>query len=156
MLKLIQNVYGQFDLALISSKEDVIKAIVKTVVYAALFTDQLAPEDRVDDPFDRRGWWYDPTMGNGLWYARRQALTESAKRETIRMIRECLRAVSLMTDIEVTEVSEAGNVSLLVLDIRGVYDGTPWHTEFKSGLLPNKQTPEGQSIWDVEWDEDWA
>lgn len=158
MLKLVQTEYGHFDLAVIEATEDAGKARAKTAVYAALFTDQIAPADRVEDGENRRGWWYDETLGTGLWYVRRQALTESAKRETIRMIREALVNTEGMTDIAVTELSDQRNVSLLVLDIRGAYDGVEFHTEFKNSLIQKSIIPPKviDSIWDVEWDAEWA
>lgn len=135
MLKLVQTEYGHFDLAVIEPTEDAGKARAKTAVYAALFTDQIAPADRVEDGENRRGWWYDETLGTGLWYVRRQALTDSAKRETIRMIREALTNTEGMTDIEVTDISAQRNVSLMVLDIRGAYYGVEFQTEFKPDLI---------------------
>lgn len=156
MLKLIQTAYGQFDLALMEPKENISLAKAKTVVYATLFSDQIAPADRVEDPDDRRGWWQAPQDGTGIWYVRRQALTESAKRETIRMIREALRTTEGMADVVVTDITPQGNVSLLLLEISGVYDGVEWKTVFKSGLIPIGQAPEGSSMWDVQWDIEWA
>jgi len=155
MLKLVQTEYGHFDLAVIEPTEDAGKARAKTAVYAALFTDQIAPEDRVEDGENRRGWWFDETLGTGLWYVRRQALTEAAKRETLRMIREALINTEGMTDIAVTELSDQRNVSLLVLDIRGAYDGVNFYTEFKSNLIPRAQVPQSNT-WDVQWDIEWA
>lgn len=158
MLKLVQTEYSHFDLAMIEASEDAGKSRAKTAVYAALFTDQLAPADRIDDGENRRGWWYDESLGTGLWYVRRQALTDAAKRETIRMIRESLINTEGMTGIEVTELSAQRNVSLLVLDIRGFYDGVYYHTEFKSNLIPLAPvaSPYGDAVWDVQWDVSWA
>lgn len=155
MLKLVQTEYGHFDLAVIEPTEDAGKAKAKTVVYATLFTDKLAPADRVEAGENRRGWWFDKTKGVGLWYMRRQALTVSAKQETIREIREALINTEGMTGIAVTEMSDQRNVSLLVLDIRGAYDGVEFHTEFNSNLIPKAQIPQSD-IWDVQWDITWA
>lgn len=155
MLKLVQTEYGHFDLAVIETAEDAGKARAKTAVYAVLFTDQIAPAGRVEDGENRRGWWFDETLGTGLWYVRRQALTESAKLETIRMIREALINTEGMADIVVTELSAQRNVSLLVLDIRGAYHGVKFHTEFNSNLIPKAQIPQN-NVWDVQWDITWA
>lgn len=155
MLKLVQTVYGHFELAPIEPTENKALAIAKSVVYSNLLTDAQAPADRVHDEFDRRGWWYDPTKGTGLWYVRRQALTDSARRETLRMIREGLIHEPGMADVVVTDVTPQGNVSRLEVDIRGTYYGEEWHTVFKSKLLAVGQAP-GSNIWDELWDIEWA
>lgn len=150
MLQIIQTAYGHFELAPISSTENKALAIAKSVVLTNLLTDQQAPADRVHDEFDRRGWWYDLTKGTGIWYVRRQALTDAARRETLRMIREGLKNEPGMADVIVTDVSQQGNVSSLEVDIRGTYYGEPWHTVFKTKLL---EIGEDGDIWDIDWED---
>lgn len=122
MLRLIQTAPGTFDLAY--STLDTTNDALQTIIYAALFTDQLAISGRVDDPYDQRGWYFDPQAGSGWWYVRRQALSDNARRDALNMAKNALESASdLLTNIEVTEVQEAGNISRVVLQITGLYDG---------------------------------
>ena len=85
MLKLVQIDNGVFDLAFDDPALQDENAAVQTLIYASLFTDQIAPAERVADPFDQRGWWHDPARGTGLWYVRRQALSDKARAEALNM-----------------------------------------------------------------------
>ena len=124
MLKLVQTDWGVFDLAIDDPAEADAQAAVATVIYAVLFTDAEAPAGRVDDDFDRRGWYNDPTRGSGLWYVRRQALTADARAEAILMIQTALAGREGMTDILVDEVqAPAGNTSSVFMRIGGFHNG---------------------------------
>ncbi|NTZ82401.1 baseplate assembly protein [Burkholderia metallica] len=126
MLKLIQTDWGKFDVALDDPALADADAAAATLVYAVLFTDVKAPDGKVEDTFDRRGWWEDSTAGTGLWYVRRQPLNSPARREAINMVRTALMAQKpALTDIDVQEaVTEtAGNVSSVVLEVRGFHNG---------------------------------
>ncbi|MGV3581915.1 MAG: phage GP46 family protein [Methylophilus sp.] len=136
MIKLIQTKYGQFDLAMQDEATPVALQVAKTIVYATLFTDQRAANGRVADPLDQRGWWYDPAMGVGIWYVRRQALSAAARRETIVMIDTALRDYEGMFDVVVTDLSSAGNVSSVEIDITGSYYGTQFHVVISDDLIP--------------------
>lgn len=124
MLKLIQIDNGVFDLAFDDPALQDEQAALETLVYATLFTDQIAPVGRVADPYDQRGWWYDPQRGTGLWYVRRQALGSKARQEAINMITRALAAKEpALSDINITDITQAGNVSSVILNISGVHNG---------------------------------
>lgn len=128
MLKLIQTDWGIFDLAFDDPAQGDAAAKAATVVYAVLNTDAQAPADRVDDPFDRRGWFDTPDAGTGLWYVRRQPLTDAARRETVDMVLIALKAEApAIQDVAVNQVTAtepAGNVSSVFLEITGSHNGT--------------------------------
>lgn len=158
MLKLIQTQYGQFDLALINSLEDQAVAVTKTVVYGVLFTDTRAPDGRVPDPYDQRGWWQNPQAGSGLWYVRRQARSESAKRETVQLAQRALEAYEGMRDIVVTDLTESGNVSSVEIDIRGYYYETPFSVVLTDELFPvleSAMPAPDTEVWTEPWTEPW-
>jgi len=127
MLKLVQLDNGVFDLApedQNATEDEAAQAAAETLVYAILFTDQIAPEDRVADSFDQRGWWHDETRGVGLWYVRRQALGDKARNESLNMIKRALEDKSnALTDITVTDTTDARNVSSVILQITGQHNG---------------------------------
>lgn len=127
MLKLVRVDDHRFDLALLDAAGADVDAEVATIVYAALYTDGEAPADRVPERFERRGWYEDETAGTGLWYVRRQPLTESARREAIHMIRAALmRHAPALKGITVTEVmlsEAAGNTSSVSVQIGGLHNG---------------------------------
>ncbi|MDO9233024.1 MAG: phage GP46 family protein [Methylotenera sp.] len=127
MLKLIQTDNGVFDLAHEdpnATEDEAEQTALETLVNATLHTDQIAPEGRVADQFDQRGWWYDKDRGTGLWYVRRQALGSKARQEAINMVRRALEAKSeALSDIVITDLTEAGNVSSVILNISGVHNG---------------------------------
>ena len=127
MLKLIQTDWGQFELAFDDPALDDAEAAVATLIYGVLYTDAEAPASRVDDSFDRRGWYADPPAGSGLWYVRRQPLNSDARREALAMMRTSLtvRAPAL-TDIAIQEVTlpePAGNISSVFLEVTGFHNG---------------------------------
>ena len=64
MLRLVQIDNGQFDLDFADPAAADNIDEVETIIYAALFTDQEAPDDRVADQYDRRGWWAGPAAGD--------------------------------------------------------------------------------------------
>ena len=127
MLKLVQTDWGKFDLAFDDPAAGDADAAVATLVYAVLFTDAEAPTDRVDDSYDRRGYWDDPSAGTGLWYVRRQPLNSAARREALDMVRTALMSqTTALTDVEVQETSStdaAGNVSSVFLEVTGFHNG---------------------------------
>ncbi len=123
MLKLVQIDNGVFDLQFDDPAASDENAAIQTLVYAVLFTDQEAPESRVPDRYERRGWWADPNAGTGIWHVRRQALSQSARREAIFMVQQALIDHGL-TEVSVTEDSAgAGNVSGVFLRIMGLHNG---------------------------------
>lgn len=127
MLKLVQIDNGVFDLAPEdpnATEDEAAQAAAETLVYAVLFTDQVAPAGRVADPFDQRGWWHDETRGVGLWYVRRQALGDKARNESLIMIKRALEDKSnALSDITVTDATDARNVSSVILQITGQHNG---------------------------------
>ena len=133
MLKLIQTDWGQFDLAFDDPAQQDADAAVATLIYAILFTDQEAidaPNTRVSERFDRRGWYADPAAGSGLWHLRRQPLHSAARREALTMVRRALmRHAPVLTDLQVNEramadaADKAGNVSSVSLEIAGRHNG---------------------------------
>jgi len=127
MLKLVQIDNGVFDLAPEdpnATEDEAAQAAAETLVYAVLYTDQVAPAGRVADPFDQRGWWHDETRGVGLWYVRRQALGEKARNESLIMIKRALEDKSnALSDITVTDITDARNVSSVILQITGQHNG---------------------------------
>lgn len=134
MLKLVQTDWGQFDLAFddpaqadVDATEGSAEPAAATLVFAVLFTDAEAPASRVDDLYDRRGWYADPEAGSGLWHVRRQPLNSNARLETLAMVRTALtvRAPAL-TDIDVQEVipsEPAGSISSVFLEVSGLHNG---------------------------------
>lgn len=127
MLKLIQTDWGVFDLVFDDPAQGDADAAAATLVYGVLFTDAEAPAGRVDDSFDRRGWWADPEAGSGLWHVRRQPLNSSARREALAMIHTALtKRAPALSDVEVQEVTlpdPAGNVSSVFLEVTGFHNG---------------------------------
>lgn len=127
MLKLVQTDWGRFDLVVDDPAQADAEAAAATLVFGVLYTDAEAPASRVDDSFDRRGWYADPEAGSGLWHVRRQPLNSNARREALSMVRTALttRAPAL-TDIEVQEVTlpePAGNISSVFLEVTGLHNG---------------------------------
>ncbi|MDT4329755.1 phage GP46 family protein [Methylomonas sp. MV1] len=123
MLKLIQVDNGVFDIRFDDPVLADEQAALVTLVFAALFTDVEAPERRVPDRYERRGWWADPAKGTGLWYLRRQGLGDDARREALFMVKQALIDHGL-TDVVVTEdPAGAGNVSGVFLLISGLHNG---------------------------------
>lgn len=124
MLKLIQVDNGVFDLVFDDPALADVDAAVATLVYAVLFTDAEAPSGRVQDRFDRRGWWADTQAGSGIWYVRRQPLGSPARREALAMVKTALMSHSdALADVSVTERVVPGNVSSVFLDISGSHNG---------------------------------
>lgn len=155
MLKLIQTELGVFDLAYETSADDLQQTALATAIYAALLTDQRAADGRVDDPFDQRGWWYDPQRGTGWWYVRRQALSDAARRETLNMAKRALDALPAFTDVEITEVQTSGNISSVTLEITGSYYGRRFKFSEIDTVTPSTETL-SSDVWDVVWDVDWV
>lgn len=127
MLKLVQIDNGVFDLAPEdpdATVDEILQAAIETLIYAILHTDQIAPAGRVADPFDQRGWWHDPQRGTGLWYVRWQALSDKARREALNMVKRALEAkTTSLAAISVADVTPAGNVSSVMLEIAGQHNG---------------------------------
>lgn len=125
MLKLVQVDNGVFDLAFDDPALADDAAAVETLVYAVLYTDAEAPDYRVPDRYERRGWWADPAKGSGLWHVRRQPLGSAARRETLAMISAALlKRDPGLTGVEVTELpGAAGNVSSVLLQVTGLHNG---------------------------------
>jgi phage gp46-like protein len=125
-LKLVQTAPCQFDLAPDDPADDDANAAAATLVYATLFTDQIAPARRAPDPWDRRGWYKNTQAGSALWHVRRQPLTDAARREAIALVEQALkRASPALTNISVSErvSNQAGNISRLTLEITGLHNG---------------------------------
>lgn len=127
MLKLVQTDWGRFDLAVDDPAQADTDAAAATLVFGVLYTDAEAPLNRVNDSYDRRGWYADPAAGSGLWHVRRQPLNSNARREALAMVRTALtvRAPAL-TDIDVLEVTlpePAGNISSVFLEVTGFHNG---------------------------------
>lgn len=127
MLKLVQTDWGKFDLATDDPALDDADAAAATLVFGVLYTDAEAPASRVDDLYDRRGWYADPQAGSGLWHVRRQPLNSNARAEALNMVRVALttRAPAL-TGIEVSEVTQtgsAGNISGVFIQVTGFHNG---------------------------------
>lgn len=123
MLKLEQIDNGMFDLAFDDPGAGDADAAIATLVYAALFTDAEAPDRRVPDRYERKGWWAAPAAGSGLWYVRRQGLSGSARREAVDMVRQAL-ADHGFADISITDVTpREGSVSSLILGVEASHNG---------------------------------
>lgn len=115
---------GVFDLMFYDAATQDQDLGLETLVYAALFTDAEAPAAREPDRYARRGWWANPDAGSGLWHVRRQGLTAAGRAEAIEMIRSALAArAPAITDVVVTDISPAGSVSGLFVEIAGAYAG---------------------------------
>ena len=125
MLKLVQIDNGVFDLAFNDPALGDVLADAATVVYAALFTDAVAPAEIVPNQYDRRGWWANPQAGSGLWYLRRQPLSDAVRLQTLNMVQTVLSSHSgTLSNVEVIpDTAVAGNVSGVFLTISGNYDG---------------------------------
>lgn len=111
-----------FDLAVASSDAaEAANQAAASVVYAALFTDARAPADRVAD--SRRGWWANPDAGSGLWYIRRQALGSAARLEALETVRQALAGRPALSGVAVQDVTPAGSVSVVALEVSGKHNG---------------------------------
>lgn len=161
MLKLVQTDYGQFDLALIQPDDDAWETALRTLILATIFTDQLAPAGRVTDPYDQRGWWFDPQKGTGFWYLRRQPLSQAARRETVNMMLTALSKRPELSEITVSEIESQShderlrNVSHVAVQVHGLYD----KRKFRLVLFiapPKAAAVEDASVWDVDWDLTWV
>lgn len=128
MLRLIQTDNGQFDLAFSDPASANNMDDVETIIYAALFTDQEAPDDWVNDRYDRRGWWADPAAGSGLWYVRRQALSDEARMEALDMVRRTLEKRSAGLSDVVVAIDGLADPSNLYLIISGTYKARKFTT----------------------------
>lgn len=132
MLKLVQIDNGVFDLAFDDPALQNEDATVATIIYAALFTDQKAPAGRVADPYDQRGWLDKPNAGSGLWYLRRQGLSDKARQEAIYMVEAALAERTIgLNNIKVSLITPsqaAGNVSSVSLQITGLHNGRAFLT----------------------------
>ncbi|MCQ8103239.1 phage GP46 family protein [Methylomonas sp. SURF-2] len=124
MLNLVQTDNGVFDVVFDDTLSvDPEEAAIQSLLYAVLFTDAEAPENRVPDRYERRGWWADAEAGTGLWHVRRQALSDSARREAMFMVEQALIDHGV-TSVSVTEDPRvAGNVSGVFLRISGLHNG---------------------------------
>lgn len=122
MLKLVQIDNGVFDLVFDDPALNDADAAIQTLVYAVLFTDAEAPESRVPDRYERRGWWADPAAGTGIWHVRRQPLSDAARREALAMVEQALLDHGL-TEVSVSEQPVAGSVSSLFMTITGKHNG---------------------------------
>lgn len=123
MLKLVQIDNGLFDLSFDDPALADADAAVVTLVYAVLFSDAEAPDHRVADRYERRGWWVDPAKGSGLWHVRRQPLGSAARRETLAMIETALTGHGLAA-VQVSELAGvSGNVSSVFLQVTGQHNG---------------------------------
>jgi phage gp46-like protein len=121
MLQLEQIDNGVFDLVVDDGSDD---AALRTLIYAALFTDAQAPVARVPDQWERRGWWEAPAMGSGVWHVRRQPLGAAARREALDMVRSALALKApALSNIAVTEVPPAGNISGVFVQVSGQHHG---------------------------------
>jgi phage gp46-like protein len=127
MIKLVQTRPCEFDLVFDDPAMADEAAAIATVVYAVLFTDQEAPDSRVSDPWDRRGWYNDPQAGSGLWHVRRQPLTAAARQEAVSMVETALRArdpaISGLLVEAVDSPDPASDVSSVHLSISGISGG---------------------------------
>jgi len=126
MLKLVQVDNGVFDLMFDdpTMNDADADAAVATLVYAVLFTDAEAPDARVADSYERRGWWANPQAGSGLWHVRRQPLGSAARREALDLVRTALQSHAPgLTGIEVSDVTPPGNVSSVMLALAGLHNG---------------------------------
>lgn len=122
MLKLVQIDNGVFDLQFDDPALADDDAAIQTLVYAVLFTDAEAPERRVLDRYERRGWWAKPTAGSGIWHVRRQPLSQSARNEALAMVEQALVEHGV-TNVSVIEQPEAGNVSSVSMLVSGKHNG---------------------------------
>lgn len=128
MLKIVQTDWNTFDLAYMDPETDDPTGELVTLIASILFVDAEAPADREPDRYQRRGWYDDPAAGSGLWYVRRQALTDDARREALAMVRDALTNQSggTITDLDVSETIPSpgeGNVSHLYMRISGKHNG---------------------------------
>ncbi|MBO9538770.1 phage GP46 family protein [Herbaspirillum sp.] len=127
MLKMVPLGQNQFDLAPFDESVDDDNTEAATVIYAVLYSDGVAPADRVPDRYERRGWFEDGKVGTGLWYVRRQPLNSKARSEALNMVKTALMAHSdALTEVNVDEVTipePAGNISSVFMDITGLHNG---------------------------------
>lgn len=133
MLKLVQIDNGVFDLAFDDPALADEDAKAATLIYAALFTDQEAPEEKVPDRYERRGYWDDAQAGTGLWYVRRQALSGAARSEALGMVRDALtKHAPALKDVVVQEIEHpgsSGSVSSVFMSITGSHNGEKFLVE---------------------------
>lgn len=151
MLKLVQTDWGVFDLAFDDNAVDADIAFA-TLVYAVLFTDAEADDTQVADRYERRGWWYDPTLGSLIWWYRRNALSKKIRAATIDNITNSLSAYAELSNIVVTDITLRGNVSLLKLSLSALYNGV----KVSLAVSPFEVVSERDKVWDnpvLNWDQ---
>ena len=114
----------------ISSRTESAETAVATALYAIWFSDAEAPESRVADQWERRGWWADSAAGSGLWHVRRQALSGAARQEALAVLRDALLTRSAaFSNIEVVDVTPPGNVSSVIVTVSGSHNGRQFALE---------------------------
>lgn len=125
MLGLEQIEQGVFDLVFTDVSDA--DADVRTLVYAVLGTDRRAPDYIESDGFEKRGCWDDPEAGTGLWWLRRQPLSDAVRAESIQMIKDALATKQpglIGVDVAVVTPDQAtGNISSVMLQITGTHNG---------------------------------
>lgn len=125
MLKLIQTDNEQFDLAVdVAALTDALTAF-STLVYAALFTDAEADATQSPERYARRGWWSDPELGSLIWWYRQQPLSAEIRRDVAENIRRVLSSRPELSNVKVSDITAAGNVSSVFLAIAADYNGAP-------------------------------
>lgn len=123
MLKLVQTNWGMFDLAFDVNAAFDADMSFSTLVYAALFTDAEADELQVPNRYERRGWWYDPTLGSLIWWLRQNPLNKQIRTATIDNIANVLSAYSELSNVVVEDITPPRSVSLLMVSISALYNG---------------------------------
>ncbi|TAK94154.1 hypothetical protein EPO05_06675, partial [Patescibacteria group bacterium] len=123
MLKLVQTNWGMFDLAFDENAVFDAETAFSTLVYAALFTDAEADELQAPDRYERRGWWYDPTLGSLIWWLRQNPLSKQIRAATIENITNVLSAYPALSNVVVEDITPPRSVSLLIVTISALYNG---------------------------------
>jgi hypothetical protein len=123
MLKLVQINWGVFDLVFDDNAAFDADIAFSTLVYVALFTDAEADDTQVIDRYERRGWWYDPTLGSLIWWYRQNALSQQIRSATIENIRNTLSSYAELSNVVVTDITPVRSVSLLMVSISALYNG---------------------------------
>jgi len=155
MLKLIQTNWGVFDLAFDANAKSDADIAFETLVYAALFTDVEADTMQSPDPYQRRGWWNDPSLGSLIWWLRQNPLSPEIRRATIENINAVLNSYPQLANIVVTEIAAPRSVSLLQVSISALYNGISVNSIIRPLSNPTAQQKwDGNLAWDssINWD----
>ena len=122
MLKLIQTDYGVFDMVFDAEAMTCPLSAFSTLIYAILFTDAETDATQSPDRYERHGWWFDAAAGTTVWWLRQQPLSPAIRQSCIDTVTNALASHPALSAVTVSDMSAAGNVSTVSLEISALYN----------------------------------